>query len=458
MTELDLSAPLRVHVVGAGGAGMCAIASVLRSMGHQVTGSDLRDSPATARLQAEGVPVAIGHDPANIGDADLVTVSSAIPDSNSEVGAARSRGVPVMRRSRILPAIAAGRRCIAIAGTHGKTTTSSMLALMLVEAGLEPSFIIGGDVNEIGTGAMWGDGEWLVVEADENDHTFLSLRPEVAVVTSVEPDHLENYQDSPAALTGAFEQFLAQATLRIVCADDPGAARLGESLGAVSYGTSADADYQMTNLSLKMPGSRFDLHRRGERLGAVTLPIPGLHNARNATAAMTAALSAGASFEDAARALARFGGVARRFEFRGDAAGITFVDDYAHLPGEVEAALAAARTGDWNRVVCVFQPHRYSRVAAVGAHFADSFTEADHLVLTDIYPSGEAPRPGITTKIVLDAVLDAHPRTQAAWLPRLDDVADWLTDRLRAGDLCLTLGAGDLTVVPDIVIERLSRR
>ena len=190
----------------------------------------------------------------------------------------------------------------------------------------------------------------------------------------------------------------------------------------------------------------------------MSLPIPGMHNALNATAAIVAAVTAGASFADAVRALARFGGVARRFEFRGDVAGITFVDDYAHLPSEVEAALAAARTGNWNRVVCVFQPHRYSRVASVGSDFAHSFTAADHLVVTGIYPSGEAPRPGVTSKIVLDAVLDAHPWSSVTWLPRLDEVADWLEARLRSGDLCLTLGAGDLTSTPDVVIERLEAR
>ena len=437
---------------------MCAIASVLRSMGHRVTGSDLRDGPAVARLRAEGVPVAIGHDPANLGDAKLVAVSSAIRDSNPEVRAARNSGVPVVRRSEILPAIASNRRTIAVAGTHGKTTTSSMLALALVEAGVRPSFIIGGDVNEIGTGAMWDSGEWFVVEADENDHTFLSLDPEIAVVTNVESDHLENYQDSPAALAAAFEEFLASSRHRIVCADDRGAARLGEAVGATTYGTGTGADFRMANISLTMPTSEFELWNGRRRLGLVRLPVPGMHNALNATAAIVAAVTAGASFDDSARALARFGGVARRFEFRGDVAGITFVDDYAHLPGEVEAALSAARTGNWNRVVCVFQPHRYSRVASVGSDFAHSFAEADHLVLTEIYPSGEAPRPGITSKIVLDAVLDAHPWSSVTWLPRLDEVADWLETRLRRGDLCLTLGAGDLTSTPDVVIERLEAR
>ena len=458
MSAVDLSTPTTIHVVGAGGAGMGAIASVLRSMGHGVTGSDLRDGPMVARLRAEGVPVAIGHDPSNLGDAALVAISSAIRDSNPEVRAALERRIPVMRRSEILPAIASSRRTIAVAGTHGKTTTSSMLALALVEAGLNPSFIIGGDVNEIGTGAMWDTGEWFVVEADENDRTFLALDPEVAVVTSVEADHLENYDNQPDALVAAFERFLTAARHRIVCADDPGAARLGAAVGAVTYGTDADADFRMVNISLRMPSSEFELWTGQTRLGLITLPTPGLHNARNATAAIVAAVTAGASFNDAATALARFGGVARRFEFRGDIAGITFVDDYAHLPSEVAAALAAARTGGWRRVVCVFQPHRYSRIASIGSDFAHSFAEADHLVLTGIYPSGEAPRPGVTSKVVLDAVLDAHPWSSVTWLPRLDEVADWLESRLRSGDLCLTLGAGDLTSTPDVVIERLEAR
>ena len=455
---LDLSAPTAVHVVGAGGAGMSAIASVLRAMGHRVTGSDLRDSPIVARLRAEGVPVAIGHDPANLGSAAAVAASSAIGDGNSEVRAARKAGIPVIRRSGLLPAIAASRRTIAVAGTHGKTTTSSMLALVMAGAGLNPSFIIGGDVNEIGTGALWADGEWFVVEADESDRTFLSLDPEVAVVTNVEPDHLENYGNDVAELEAAFSQFASSAPHAVVCADDPGSARLASFPGAVSYGTAPGADYRMTDVSLTMPVTAFDLNRAGRRLCRVELPAPGLHNARNAAAAAVAAITAGAPVEAAVRSLSRFGGVARRFEFRGAVAGITFVDDYAHLPSEAAAALEAARIGDWRRTICVFQPHRYSRVASVGADFAHSFAAADHLVLTEVYPAGETPQPGVTSKIVLNAVLDAHPWSEVTWLRRLEEAADWLQRHLRPGDLCLTLGAGDLTELPDMVIERLRAR
>ncbi len=455
MSTVDLTAPTAVHVVGAGGAGMSAIASVLHAMGHTVTGSDLRESFVTSRLRAEGVSVAIGHDPANLGAASAVAVSSAIGEANPELRAAQEAGIPVMRRSDILPLIAASRRTVAVAGTHGKTTTSSMLALVLVEAGLRPSFIIGGDVNEVGTGATWDEGEWFVVEADESDRTFLALEPEIALITNVEPDHLDAYDGDQSWLEAAFEDFASSAARVVVCADDPVAARLAARSGAVTYGTAPDAVYRMADVKLTMPVTSFDLSLHGRHLGRIELPVPGLHNALNAAAAAATALTLGASFDAAARALKRFGGVARRFEFRGTAAGVTFVDDYAHLPSEAAAALAAARIGSWRRVICVFQPHRYSRVASVGAAFADSFTEADHLVLTEIYPAGEDPRPGVTAKIVLDAVLDAHPWSEVTWLRRLDEVADWLVQRLRPGDLCLTLGAGDLTLLPDTVIERL---
>lgn len=449
----DLRSPRRVHLVGAGGAGMGAIASVLHRMGHHVTGSDLKDGPVAERLRADGIEITIGHDAANVGDAELVAISTAIPEHNVEVKEARARGLDVLRRGDILPAIAAARRTIAVAGTHGKTTTSSMLALVLVEAELRPSFIIGGDVNEIGSGAVWDDGEWFVIEADESDRTFLSLGAEVAVVTNVEPDHLETYGNDPAALAAAFEEFAGSATTRVLCADDQGSAALAEAVGGVTYGTSPGADYRMTDVARHRSSVEFTLVHGGDELGRIRLPTPGLHNARNAAGAAVAGLLCGAPFDAAVRALGRFGGVARRFEFRGEADGVVFVDDYAHLPTEVAAAVAAARDGDWARVVCVFQPHRYSRTAALWQDFADAFTAAERLVVTDVYAAGETPRPGVSGKLIVDAVLDAHPWADVAYMPRLDDVRAWLATRLRPGDLCLTLGAGDLTTIPDAVIE-----
>jgi UDP-N-acetylmuramate--alanine ligase len=452
---LDLTRPLRVHVVGAGGAGMSAIAGVLAAMGHRVSGSDLKASAGLERLRAAGVDVHVGHAAEHLGDVDVVAISTAVPPTNPEVEAARARGIPVLRRAEILAAIAATRRPVAVAGTHGKTTTSSMLALVLVEAGLRPSFIIGGEVNEIGTGAVWDDGEWFVVEADESDGTFLELGAEVAVVTNVEPDHLEHY-GGVAQLYAAFDRFLAEAGgTRVVCADDAEAARLAERHGAVTYGTAAGARYRMVDVAGERIGTTFTVVRGDDTLGEVSVPVPGLHNARNALGALATAVELGVPFDTAARALRRFGGVARRFQFRGEHAGITFVDDYAHLPTEVAAALEAARQGGWRRVVCVFQPHRFSRTAALWQDFRDGFEGADLLVVTDVYPAGEAPRPGVTGKLIVNAVLDAHPWKRVAYLPRRRELVPYLARELRAGDVCLTLGAGDLTSLADEVLVAL---
>lgn len=454
---LDFSRAQSIHIVGIGGAGMSAIATVLAAMGHTVSGSDLKASPGLERLAAAGIVVHVGHDAAHL-PADLaeVGISTAIPDTNPEVVAAVERQVPVRRRAELLAAICRQRRTVAVAGTHGKTTTSSMLALVLMQAGLHPSFIIGGDVNEIGTGAVWDtDGDLFVVEADESDGTFLELARHAAVVTNVEPDHLEHY-GGWLALEAAFDRFVAETSGPVVlCADDAGAAALAERHDARTYGFAGGADVTGEVLEATGAGTRFAVRVDGAVLGEVHLPIAGMHNARNALGAVAAGLALGAPFDAAAEALGRFAGVARRFQHRGVAGGVTFIDDYAHLPTEVRAAIAAARAGDWQRVVCVFQPHRYSRTATLWQDFAGAFDDVDLLIVTDIYASGERPRPGITGKLVLDAALDAAPDLAAAWLPHRDDLVRYLAAQLRPGDLCLTLGAGDLTTLPDTVRELL---
>jgi UDP-N-acetylmuramate--alanine ligase len=400
-------------------------------------------------LRSLGISVVVGHDAANVGEAELVTVSTAIPPTNPEVVEATRRTIPVLRRAETLAAITAGQPTISVAGTHGKTTTSSMIALILMEAGLRPSFIIGGDIRELGGGAAWNDGEWLVAEADESDGTFVELRRDVAVVTSVEPDHLDHYGGFPQ-LEDAFRTFLTGARrARIVCADDPGAARLGAEVKALTYGTSVDTDYQMVAVQSGRDVSRFTVVHEGRSLGDISLPVPGLHNARNACAAVTAGLVVGAPFDAAQRALGRFGGVARRFEFRGERDGVTYVDDYAHLPGEVRPVLAAARQGGWRRIVTIFQPHRYSRTEALWRDFADAFVDADLLVVTDIYSAGEAARPGVDGGLIASAVSEAHPEQQLVYLPRRQELVSYLSGELRPGDLCLTLGAGDLTTLAD---------
>ena len=335
-----------------------------------------------------------------------------------------------------------------------------MLALALTAAGLEPSFIVGGDLNEIGSGAVWNnDGKLFVVEADESDGTFLRLNAEAVVVTNVEADHLDFF-GSYQSLVDSFEKFLAAAEgPRVVCADDSGAANLALTVGeCLTYGRSNDADYRIVDIENHRYSSTFRILRRGQIIGKCDLPVPGVHNVLNATAAFVAALELGASADLALAALGRFAGVARRFEFRGEQDGVVYVDDYAHLPSEVSSVLAAAKAGNWQRVVAVFQPHRYSRTAELWRDFEDSFVDADHVVVTGIYGAGEAPRPGITGDLLVRAILDAHPSTSVTYLPGRDQVANYLDANLRIGDLCLTMGAGDLTSAADEVQTRRRAR
>ena len=455
---IDLDAVDSIHVVGAGGAGMSAIATILAAMGKRVTGSDLKDSAALRRLEAAGAEVFIGHDGSRLGDVDAVAISTAVPPTNPEVVAATERGTPVLRRAEVLAAICGLRRTVAVAGTHGKTTTSAMLSLILVEAGLHPSFLVGGELNEVGGGAVWDAAHpegLFVVEADESDGTFVELGADAVIVTNLEPDHLD-FWGGFDPLVAAFERFVtAAAGPRVLGADDAGSAALAGATGATTFGFDRDADWRLVDWRPARAGSTFGVLHRGERVADVALAAPGRHNALNALAALAMAVELGAPVEAAVRALGRYAGVARRWEFRGSAAGITFVDDYSHLPTEVAAALATARDGGWDRIVAVFQPHRYSRTAALWSTFADSFLDADLLVVTDVYAAGEAPRPGVTGKLIVEAVLDAHPAARVAWLPGRRDLVAYLARTLRAGDVCLTLGAGDLTSLPDEVIDEL---
>ena len=461
LAAFDLAGARAVHVVGAGGAGMSAIATVLVSMGKRVSGSDLVDSAALRRLGAAGVGVHVGHRAESIGDADVVAVSTAVPATNVEVRAAGERGIPVLRRADLLAAICRSRPTVAVAGTHGKTTTSSMLALILVEAGMRPSYVIGGEVADLGGGALWEPGHPdapFVVEADESDGTFVELGARDALVTNLEPDHLDHW-GSFANLVAAFDRFVGDAPGPcVVGIDGPGGAALARRSGAVTFGTSARADWQLRRPHAERTGTRFTLARGDTELGEVRVGVPGLHNARNALGALAMAVELGAPLEAGLRALARYGGVARRWQLRGEAAGVTFVDDYAHLPGEVVAVIATALEGGWGRVGVVFQPHRFTRTEALWRDFAHAFAGAGLLVVTEVYGAGEAPRPGVSGKLIVDAVLDAHPYARCAWLPGRRDLVAYLARELRPGDVCLTLGAGDLTVVPDEIIRALLAR
>jgi UDP-N-acetylmuramate--alanine ligase len=448
LADLDLSVRQHVHVVGVGGAGMSAIATVLSGMGHEVSGSDVKASPLTERLVALGIEVSIGHAPGHVELADLVTYSPAVPADNVELVEARRRGILVAQRAAVLAAIAAQRRCISVAGTHGKTTTASMLSLILVEAGLRPSYLIGADVNETGTNALWGAGEWLVLEADESYGSFGALRPEIALVTNVEPDHLDHYKTF-GSLAAAFGRYLASARRRIVSADDEVAARLGGEAGAISVGTSPEATYRVRGMVASRSAVGFDFDGPDGPLGRIELAVPGEHNARNAALAVAGAIEVGAPFDAAVSALARFAGVPRRFEFRGEAGGVTFVDDYAHLPTEVRATLAAARQGSWRRILAVFQPHRYTRTAALAESFGRAFDDADLVFVTDVYGAGEAPVPGVSGRLVADALERQGARPRVVYVSSRDELRALVAAMLQPGDLCVTLGAGDLTTLPE---------
>jgi UDP-N-acetylmuramate--alanine ligase len=458
---LDLSKPGRYHVVGVGGPGMSAIALVLAGMGHDVSGSDLRDSPVVERLQAAGVTVAIGHDRSLVHGVDAVTASSAIPARNIELDEARSIGVTVLRRAGMLASICAVPKSVAVAGTHGKTTTTSMLTTILVDGGFSPNFLIGGDLNDVGTGAAWTGGEYLVVEADESDGTFLELPLYGTIVTNIEADHLDHFGSLDNIIAG-FDQYLASIDgPKVICIDDAHAAAVAaRHPDAITYGTSPSARYRAANVRSEHGEIEFEIVRDGSELGTIHLPLRGVHNARNATAAAAMALEIGVSFEAVQSGLGRFGGVARRFDFRGTRNGITFVDDYAHIPTEISAVLeAAASSGDgWKRVVAVFQPNRYKRMAVLSPEYAHSFQRADLAVITDIYPSGDAPIPGVTGKLVVNAVIDSHPYQRVVWLPHRRDLVDFLVGELRAGDVCISMGCGDVASLPSEVIARIDER
>ena len=460
---LDLSITQRIHVVGVGGPGMSAIAIVLAEMGHDVSGSDIRERPVLDRLRAGGVTVHVGHQRPHVDGCSAITFSTAVPERNIELDEARVRQILSLRRAGMLASICARARSLAVAGTHGKTTTTSMLMLMLAEAGLRPSFVIGGDVTDTGTGAQWTGGDWLVVEADESDGTHLELPLEGTVLTNVETDHLDHY-GSLAAIEQSFDRYLAQISgPKVLCFDDPICQSLAErhrQNGALTYGTGAGADVRAVDVVAEHGAHRFAVERHGERLGVVDLPLRGIHNVRNATGAIALAFEIGVPFEAAAAALARFGGVARRFDVRGTSEGATLVDSYAHLPAEIAADLAAARhSGDgWRRVIAVFQPNRFNRMSVMWLEYADAFTDADVVVLTDIFASGTIPIPGVTGKLVVNAVLDAHPSARVVWLPRRHDLIDFVADELREGDVCVSMGCGDIASFPTEVIERRAQR
>lgn len=450
-----MSGNVYAHFIGVGGAGMSGIAKVAHDRGIRVTGSDLKESRYTRMLLDAGIEVHVGHDAMNLGDPEVVVVSTAIPESNPELAAAKQRGLEIWPRAKMLAHLAGDLSTVAVAGTHGKTTTSAMIATMLGEMGEAPTFLVGGEVSAYGTNAACGEGAHYVVEADESDGSFMFLDPQVALVTNIEADHLDHY-GSVARMEETFHEFMekvpADGTL-IVCADDASllAAVADHSARILTYGESDVADVRFEIVGREGLGSTFTVHTStGSADGSIS--VPGKHMVSNATAAVATALALGLDLAEATAAVSTFGGVRRRFDHVGTVDEVVVVDDYAHHPTEVRATLEAARSVGYERVWVIFQPHRFSRTQVLASDFGSAFGDADKIVLMDVYSAGETPIPGVSGKTVVESLLDHDGRAQVAYLPHRADVAEFIAGRVSPGDLVMTMGAGDVTTVgPEIV-------
>ncbi len=449
-----------IHLIGIGGAGLSAIATVLLESGHVVSGSDAHASPVTDQLAARGAKIAIGHRAENVARADTVIVSSAIPADNPELLAAKAQGIPVMKRSEFLGHLMSGRTGVAVAGTHGKTTTTALIAYLLLRADRDPSFIVGGVLSDLGVNARHGQGAPFVVEADEYDGMFLGLRPDVAVVTNVEHDHPDNYP-TREAYAQAFEKFVALISdggTLIACCDDPGAKAIGDIAAQngtrlIWYGLKNGSQWKAEDVqSNGAGGNDFVVTHDGKTVGLARNRLPGLQNVANSLAALAAADAVGVDFNTARNALTEFRGVGRRFEVKGEAKGITIVDDYAHHPTEIRATLAAARRRYAGRKIwAMFQPHTFSRTRALLADFAASFADADHVLVTDIFRSREAFDPAVNANDIVRQM--THP--DARYLPTLAETTEALLAEMKAGDVLITLGAGDVNKVGEDVLKRM---
>ena len=446
----------RIHLVGIGGSGMSGIAEVLLNLGYRVSGSDLKESEAVARLRGLGATVHIGHDARNLEGADVVVQSTAIAGSNPEVTRAHELGVPVIPRAEMLAELMRIKYSVAVAGAHGKTTTTSMVGDILAKGDLDPTVIVGGRLKALGAHARLGGGPFLVAEADESDGSFLLLTPTVAVITNIDEEHLDFYGDLDT-IRRAFVRFANRVPFYgavVLPSDDTNAAAIRPDLTrrVLTYGFREDADFRGHGLTADRGGVRFRLTAFGQDEGEIALSVAGVHNARNALAAAAAAWEIGASFATIRSALHEFAGVGRRLELKGDVRGATWIDDYAHHPTEIEAALRALRDCYGRRLVVVFQPHRYSRTQALLGRFAGCFEGVAALVLLPIYAAGEAPIPGITSEALAKAV-EAARGPRAALASTHAEAARLAKEFLQPGDVLVTIGAGDVYRIGDLMKE-----
>ena len=449
-----------IHFVGIGGIGMSGIAEVLLTLGFCVTGSDLAAGRQVRHLRKLGATIHIGHDTANIGDADVVVRSTAVKADNPEVVAANSQMIPVIRRAEMLAELMRLKYGIAVGGSHGKTTTTSMLATCAAAGGLDPTVVIGGRLDSLGgTNARLGAGEYLVAEADESDGSFLLLSPTVAIITNIDPEHLDHY-GTVEALEATFVEFANRVPFygfSVLCHDHPTVQRLIPRVRrrVVTYGFARQADYRASGVASEGLVTRFTVSQRGEELGEIALGMPGFHNVSNAMASIATAMELNIPFQAVREALDGFTGVDRRFTVRGEQGGVLVVDDYGHHPVEIEATLAAAESSfPTRRIIAVFQPHRFSRFEALWAEFCGSFNRADVVVVTPVYRAGETPVPGIDHERFARALRDRGHRDAIA-VEDLDAAADWLRNHTHPGDVVLTLGAGNVNSLCEPLLEAL---
>jgi len=450
----------RYHFVGIGGIGMSGIARILLELGCRVTGSDLRASRLTRNLEKMGAKIFIGHQEKNVGDVDAVIISSAVPQGNPEVQEAKRRGIPVLQRAEMLAQLMRRRRGIAVSGTHGKTTTTSMVRHILESHGIRPTVVIGGELNDIGSNAILGKDPYLVCEADESNASFLKLEPHIAVVTSIDADINLNvypfvrfnfdYEKTLKQVSAIFQEFIGKISedgRAVLCADHPNVRKILPLVKKpfLTYGIDAPADLSAEEINMSGFCSNCQVIFKGRNLGAMHLGVPGKHNILNALAAIGVALELGLPARKTLKALESFQGVVRRFQILAEVNGVIIVDDYAHNPAKIRAALQAARTGPVKRVIAVFQPHRYTRTKFLMDEFAQAFRDADILILTDIYPAGECPIVGVRSETLAEAIRRANGNaTKVVYLPEKEDIPGYLAGAVRPGDIVITLGAGDI--------------
>jgi len=452
-----------IHFVGIGGIGMSGIAEVLLNIGFTVKGSDLREGESVDRLRSLGAVIHIGHRAENVGDADVLVRSTAVHASNPELVEAHARLIPVIQRAEMLAELMRLKHGIAVAGTHGKTTTTSMLATLLDAGGLDPTVVIGGRLDSLGgTNARLGTGDYMVAEADESDGTFLLLSPTVSLVTNIDAEHLDHYGDVET-LEATFLDFMNRVPFygfSVLCVDHPTVQRLIPQVRrrVVTYGLSRQADYRAANLRRDGMETRFTVYQRDEVLGDVVLGMPGLHNVSNAVGAIATAMELSIPFERVATALHRFSGVQRRFTVRADVSGVLIVDDYGHHPVEIQATLEAAELGfPERRIVAVVQPHRFTRLQSLFAEFCGAFHQADHVVVCPIYAAGEEPIEGVSHHALARGIHERGHRGCVA-VDSLDEAVQHLNEELREGDIVITLGAGNVNSICSAVAANLAAR